>query len=133
MHNLSTRVSNMAVYDCLPAVPVKQCQESESVKLQADPQVGQEPQAIVLPGFPCSCGGCGVLLARWCILKFWTQISVLLLQQLWVHRQQTVQTDLREGELSHSKSEVKSGQVKSMKSEFCTMNQSKVSYRLDFI
>lgn len=111
----------MAVNDCLPAVPVKQCQESESIKVQADPQVGQKPQAIVLPGFAGSCGGCRVLLARWCILKLRAQISVLLLQQLWVHRQQTVQTDLREGELSHSQNEVKSGQVKPIHTEFCTL------------
>lgn len=72
--------------------------------MQADPQEGQKPQAVVLPGFAGSSGGYGVLLSQRRILELWAQISVLLLQQLWVHRQQTVQTDLREGDLSHGQS-----------------------------
>ncbi|TNN46508.1 hypothetical protein EYF80_043316 [Liparis tanakae] len=82
-------------------LPVKQRQQGEPVKVQADPQEGQKPQAVVLPGFAGG-GRCrGVLWPQRRILELGAQVPVLLLQQLRVHRQQTVQTDLREGDLSH--------------------------------
>lgn len=83
-------------------VPVKQRQQGEPVEVQADPHVGQQPQAIVLLGLADGSGGRRVLGAQRCILELGTQIPVLLLQQLRVHRQQAVQADLREGELPHS-------------------------------
>lgn len=88
------------------ALPVEQRQQGKSVKVQADPQVGEKPQTVVLLRFPSCSRACRILLSQWCILELWTQISVLLLQQLWVHSQQTVQTDLREGDLSHNQKHV---------------------------
>lgn len=68
--------------------------------MEADPEEWQKPQAVVLPGFVSGRGSCGVLLSQRRILKLWAQISILLLQQLRVHRQQTVCTDMMEGDLS---------------------------------
>lgn len=85
----------------MAASPVKQCQQCKAVKMQADPQERQEPQAIVLPGFASgSGGGSGVLLAQRRVLELRAQVSILLLQQLRVHRQQAVRTDVMEGDLS---------------------------------
>lgn len=78
--------------------PVKQRQQRKAVKMQAHPQEGQKPQAVILPCFPGSRGSRGVVLAQRCILEIRTQV-ILLLQQLWVHCQQSICADVMEGNL----------------------------------
>lgn len=68
--------------------------------MQADPEERQQPQAVVVPGFAGSGGARGVVRPQRAVLELWAQISVVLLQQLPVHRQQTVRTDVVEGDLS---------------------------------
>lgn len=71
-------------------LPVKQCQQAEPVKVQANPQARQKPQAVVLPVLASGSSIHRVILSQWCILELWAQISILLLQQLWIHRQKTI-------------------------------------------
>lgn len=78
--------------------PVKQRQQRKAVKMQAHPQEGQKPQAVILPCFPGGRGGRRVVLAQRCILEVRTQV-ILLLQQLRVHRQQSICADVMEGNL----------------------------------
>lgn len=78
--------------------PVKQRQQRKAVKMQAHPQEGQKPQAVILPCFPGGRGSRGVVLAQRCILEIRTQV-ILLLQQLRVHRQQSICADVMEGNL----------------------------------
>lgn len=80
--------------------PVEQRQQREPVEMQADPQVWEEPEAVVLLGLAGGSRGRGAVLSHWRVLQLRAQVSVLLLQKLRVHGQQAVQTDLMEGELS---------------------------------
>lgn len=78
--------------------PVEKRQQRKAVEVQAHPQEGQEPQAVVLPRFAGARGAHGVVVAQRCILEVRTQV-VLLLQQLRVHRQQAICADVVEGNL----------------------------------
>lgn len=78
--------------------PVKQRQQRKAVKMQAHPQEGQKPQAVILPCLPGGRGRRGVVWAQRGILEIRTQV-ILLLQQLRVHRQQSIRADVMEGNL----------------------------------
>lgn len=72
--------------------------------MQADPEERQQPQTVVVPGFAGSGGARGVVRPQRAVLELRAQISVVLLQQLPVHRQQAVRTDVVEGDLSNGRS-----------------------------